>query len=483
MSARSLHESDLGSSSDAGSHSPVSDSILDDDVLLSRVVQESQRLEKEAVRRTSSSTPSVTEGPGATASSSDNPEVVAIFRVESMEVDRSNSDVPMPTVGNSPVGTGLDSVPNMAPQGDSIIDLKNFGPRYKEALKRLVKLHEEFANKPHSGKRASWSNFTRDKKLDEVRTTCEGAYLKVLEAIYWDKNVRFKPSEVSATPKLIPEESEQSTTSSPEAFDCPCEVIHAAVVGCKAGKGHRALCEIRVNRPFVAPKKLTYVQSSRSTNSPKPSTSAQARNPPPSQERRGRYEQRGRGERGHKRKDRSASSRGGQHPQNPPNKMTYRDHRMQRDRSASHTPAQERLNRPPPISSSSSGSTRPGPPSGSRSEDPIPSSEQMKRLLSKARLNPPSGLSSNEDIRLKQPGHDVEVRHYTHDYSQGATPTSNPAPGPSSKVVPAKAGESIYGPDGEVQWERIPIRPPKLPLSVHFRSWAEDGVWKVEMTQ
>jgi len=50
-------------------------------------------------------------------------------------------------------------------------------------------------------------------------------------------------------------------------------------------------------------------------------------------------------------------------------------------------------------------------------------------------------------------------------------------------VVPAKPGESCIGPDGQIDYARMPVKPANLPPFVTFKAWPEKGIWKVAFTQ
>jgi hypothetical protein len=104
----------------------------------------------------------------------------------------------------------------------------------------------------------------------------------------------------------------------------------------------------------------------------------------------------------------------------------------------------------------------------------IPSKEQFKKLMSQV-----STINTSEDIRLKQPGHGLQVVVQTSRGSQysDAKPVDQAAP--KDPVKPAQAGASCLTPDGQIDWARMPVRPANLPADVDFRVWPEKGKWRV----
>jgi hypothetical protein len=482
-------------------HSPVPDDILDDPIFVHRVESRAgNELEQEEVvfldAMAGLAHSQINEGQAGDGSK--DPINVTISGEESMEVDQPTDGA----AGNSGTVSGLveeDFEPERTPIV-SPIDLDTFGPFYKEALGELIRAHKGFATHPCSGKKVSWSSSTRDKKLEEVKAASSVAYTRLLEALFYDRNVRFRATG-SSEGKPPSEDSKQETPQG--GFPCNCEAFHGIIAKCVVGKGHRGLCETRLNKPFVIPKlpqiqskpiaskgtvsskdtKEARKKSSSKDSSSQPSTSKATSKPisrlplpsEPPREHRGRWEERD-GGRGQKRKDRSSSSRGGH---SKPRQQYYQDRRS--PSRGSHS-AQDRLH----PKASGSGSVR------DQGRD-LPTVGQFKRLLSTAGSDVPSsssGLMASGDVRLKQSGHDLEVQTTRYDKGKTVAVTTRQPPfsaaegrAPSTPVIPAKNGDSCLGPDGEVDYSRIPIKPPGLPPSVRFNAFPYKGKWKVELLQ
>jgi hypothetical protein len=50
-----------------------------------------------------------------------------------------------------------------------------------------------------------------------------------------------------------------------------------------------------------------------------------------------------------------------------------------------------------------------------------------------------------------------------------------------SAPTPANIGDSCYGPDGKVDWMRMPVRPDNFPANRRFGVYHRHGVWLVDM--
>jgi hypothetical protein len=83
------------------------------------------------------------------------------------------------------------------------------------------------------------------------------------------------------------------------------------------------------------------------------------------------------------------------------------------------------------------------------------------------------------DIRLKTPGHGLQEKIIC---GPGSSSTAPPAT-PTKKVTPAQPGESCLDAEGNIDWARIPVRPPGLPSTVTFRAWPAKGVWRADFIQ
>ena len=258
-------------SSDSDPNEPLQDmpdvpleDLLEDPIFqhtVPKAVVQSRMLEEESNKSgpgsgPSSSPPVVTEGPGATprsSSAASSVEVVGpVEKVESMEVDRSASDVPMASKVQSEVSSG-----HQSDASPVLLEVKGFGPHVIEALNNFHKTLAKHAVHKKMGIPKIWTRQIRSKKTEEMRAAWLGDINKLIDACFIDRNITFKEDESTTT--SVP--SEQSTTSSPEVAKCPCAVIHAALVSCPVGKGHKDLCEVRA-RPIVkSKKKLTYTDT------------------------------------------------------------------------------------------------------------------------------------------------------------------------------------------------------------------------------
>jgi len=498
--------------------SPASISLLEDDPTGAEVAR--MRALEEA-QSSSTSTQGVTEGPGVSGGSgsddrpaSRNRDEEVVARVSSMDVDHSTaSDIPMVTTVNTS-SSGPESSPGFEM-------LSGFGPKFREALGGLLKTLERFASHPNSRSQISWSNGMRDRKIKEVQMALETPSLQLIESLFKDRNVLFKSTVNTTKPDAIIEDTEENSPT--KDLECPCVVIHAAVASCRHGKGHKDLC-VKNSNPRgkeSAVKKLSYPVSraSESGHSPRSPTFTSDTRP-------GAFRGRGRS-RGHKRPERSQSSHRGQASRDSStgpsrNKLTYGQHKakMHKDQD------------PPARVSSSRPGTKTGPVTDARLKT-IPSAEQLRKLMARAGTTS-RGLSRNEDIRIGQPGINV-VQYGDETTEKEATRSStrssperrrSPTPSTSStssrfkkperpppssrssstsrastsstaerpvdwsqvpvrtRKGPAKIGESCIGPDGEIEWHRLPARPLGLPLGITFNARpGPDGKWIADVPQ
>lgn len=444
----------LDSEGEGSSASLPDESLLYEDPP-SDAVEQSRRLETEGSGN-SSSPPVVTEGPGATplGSSSSSVVEVPVSRVESMEVDKSGSDVHMVTANPSIVSS--DS--SMSPP--NVFKTNKLGPRTIEALGQFIKTLEAHSVHERMAFTKVWSRPLRAKKTEEMRTNLEKDISNIVDSLFLDRNIKFKDvesfsSEGSSTPSSA-EQAVSGESASSEPVLCACADIHAMIVKCPSGKGHRALCEVRASKPFVIPKKkLTY------TEAPKPQAKVEpVPTPSTSEAHQGR---RGRGDRGrghdNKRRHQSRSSN---RSRSPPRKEAKgrggKNHRYYQDRRPAPPPTT-----PAPSTSSSGGNT-------------IPSTDQFKKLMSKAGT---STFGPSYDVRLKQPGHGLQEA-----VIPATRPKANPEPPkPVRPIEPAKPGQSCLDAQGEIEWHRMPRRPKGLPADINFRARPVNGVWVVECDQ
>ena len=96
----------------------------------------------------------------------------------------------------------------------------------------------------------------------------------------------------------------------------------------------------------------------------------------------------------------------------------------------------------------------------------------------------------NSDVRLQNPSSTLQVQTTT--YSRDGTvveqvqhpgasqPTTSK---PETVVVPAQHGDLAIGPDGKVDYRRMPQRPDYLPANVQFKATVVKNRWNVELLQ
>lgn len=447
----SKYEFDSGSeaASPLGEITPADLKLLDE----YDPVEESRRLEREGSKR-SSSPPVVTEGPGASSksTSSDTATTVPLSRIVSMEVDKSSSDVPMVTAPPSTVQS--DASP------PEPVEATGFGPHVTEALNGFLKtLGKHAAHRKMSIPKA-WPPSLKAKKAAEVRRALDDDINKLIDACFRDRNIRFRETEsfqsggVSVLPPC--QESEQSTTSSPEASKCACTAIHAsihqAISTCPVGRGHRDLCEGLLKRPNQPKRKLSYTDPPKTRtkpstgrhDSPVPSTSGTQQ---------GRRDKRDQG-RGYGQKRRNHSSNRSKSPPRKEARGRGQDrYRYYQDRRSSSSSS---------VHPAATSTTSPG-------KDTIPSASQFKSLMSSASKS----FDTSTDVRLKTPGHGLQEKIIP------ATNTLHPP----TPIGPAQPGDSCLDAKGNIDWIRAPRRPEGLPVDFHFKVDAVDGVWKVSITQ
>jgi len=422
----------------------------------------------------SSSSARVTEGPGASTNPSEASEdVLNIEPSEAeMEVDKTGSDVHMKTVANTPAPSHPGTVSESSPEnGEFKLNLDGFGVHYLKALNDVLKVHRSFTGVDKIPKSVSWSPTVRQKKTNHVKNVSEQAYTKLIEALFLDRNVRFRGADGPQTqppPTKMP--SEQSTTSSPESFPCSCEAIHRSILACKVGKGHSQLCEEHCRKNATAiSRRLSY--SDAVASSPMSRPRSPYRQPPPQfhvpsktpGDRSGRYEDRGRGKR-----SRSSSGLGSRHQ--PPKRdaredISARQESYQHRRTSSYQ-SSERTTRP--------GTSKPSmPETKSPPKDTIPSASQFAALMS----------GGNTDIRLRDPTSGIKEQRIT--YSKDKVTTEEVVREPKKPEVPPvrmdQHGDVAVGPDGRIAYHRMPRRPEGLPEDVEYRVTVEKGCWCCQM--
>jgi hypothetical protein len=449
------HAKDVFSSdSEPGEHSKDAqdvplDELLEDPIFqptVPKAVSQSRLLEEEGNNSgpgsgPSSSPPVVTEGPGATprsSSAASSVEVVGpVEKVESMEVDKSASDVPMTS-----------RVPSdEEPQSDAspvIMELVGFGPHVIEALNKFHQTLAKHAVHRRMGIPKVWSKTIRTKKTEEMKKAWAGDINSLIDACFIDRNITFKEDE-SIPSTQAP--SEQSTTSSPEASKCPCAVIHAALLSCPVGRGHRELCEVSIKKPFAkAKKKLTYTEASKTGKK-----GARSKSPVQSSS----EAQSSRGGRRDTRRDFGANKRRNQSHNrslSPPRK----DARGYGGRSQYYQDFQS-VPRP---TTSAAAAPRP-------SADTIPSAAQFRSLMS---------IQPGDDIRLRQPGHGLQVQ--TFNMSDRPQPVVQPP-----EVTRAQLGQPCVDSHGNIEWHRMPLIPPGLPAGIQFKAYPHKGHWRADFVQ
>jgi len=371
-----------------------------------------------------------------------------------MEVDKSASDVPMPTAPAS-VAASDGSPPKL-------IEVTGFGPHVIGALNDFINTLSKHAVHRKMSIPKAWPPSLRAKKTAEMKQAWDDDITKLVDACFFDRNIRYRDAEPSPSggcstlTTLV--ESEQSTTSSPEASKCACAAIHASILTCPAGQGHRALCETILKKSNQSKKKLVYTEAPEAqakqradrSRSPIPSTSGTR------QGRRGRREQ-GRGN-GNKRKNHS-SVRSKSPPRKEARGRGGRDHRYYQDKRDSSSGSA------PPAATST---TSPG-------KDTIPSAAQFKSLMSKAVRS----FDTSTDIRLRTPGHGLQEATIP-STSEFLATTKTPS---TASTGQAQVGDSCYRADGKVDWGRIPRRPKDLPADLKFDVHPRGGVWMVDLGQ
>lgn len=142
---------------------------------------------------------------------------------------------------------------------------------------------------------------------------------------------------------------------------------------------------------------------------------------------------------------------------------------------------QDRWMQPPPSTSAQAGAKQSVPKpsvsasatSTSASTSTIPSVEQFKSLMSMA----------NSDIRLRNPTPGFQVQVTTHSQGSEVTEQMVHARKEPPKVKQDEHGDVAVGPDGRVDYSRIPRRPPGLPDDVDFQVNVEKGRWYVRMVE
>jgi len=366
-----------------------------------------------------------------------------------MEVDKSASDVPMTTAPPSVVQS------DASPPG--FIETTGFGPHVIEALNSFIKTLSKHAVHRKMSIPKAWPPSLKNKKAAEVKKALDDDLNKLIDACFRDRNIRFRDTESSlsgGSSTLAPlVESEQSTTSSPEASKCACASIHAAVhaaiQACPSGQSHSNLCETTLKKSSNSKRKLVYTESSEAKAKP---SGGRSRSPIPStsgthQGRRGKWDT-GRGG-GQKRRNHSSNR-----SRSPPRKEArgrgrgqYRYYQDRRDSSSGSAPT-------------ATSTTSPG-------KNTIPSAAQFKSLMSQAVRS----FDTSTDVRLKTPGHGLQEQ---------IIPPTNKVHSP---IGLAKPGDSCYNANGEVDWLRAPRRPQNLPAEFRFHVNPVDGVWKVDIDQ
>jgi hypothetical protein len=108
----------------------------------------------------------------------------------------------------------------------------------------------------------------------------------------------------------------------------------------------------------------------------------------------------------------------------------------------------------------------------SSSSSTVPTKKQFQDLMS----------SAGSDVRLKDPNHGLQVQVTEYRTSGGTTSasTTTVTPGPSKTVARANHGDLAVGPDGKVDYNRMPQRPADLPGHIDFRVVVENKRWRCE---
>ena len=401
----------------------------------------------------------------------------------SMEVDsdsilrRIDSDVTMRTAqitdsdmtssyissSRNELQTIFEGATNSNERGDfGPIDTSQFGRNYHLALAKLLQIHSQFTHTGEFTKTVTWSAKIRNTRMEEIRQKSEEAYDELIQSIFLDRNIRFRmksgeSSESLSPPTQTPKapvkgpSTEYSTTSSPETlkFACICESVHSAIFNCANAHAHKSLCE-KTHKTYAAvaakcsnTNTNTGVSNTRRVllDTPKappvthyPSTSSddlsRSRNITQNQHQ--------------TRKD--TRSRSPYNRNTPPNKKetAYQKHKREaRERELKVLKAQNDVkNGLIPLNSCYTKTKITTPTQN------IPTSSQIAKLMTDLGAGKPSLI----------------------------TP-------PLPTRQPAQHGDCALGPDGQVDFSRMPEPPPNMPSDLTFEVRVESNKWHVSYTK
>jgi hypothetical protein len=436
--------------------------------------------------------------PGSDASTTARP-VETVTSLESnaslMDVDRTDSDVNMPTHPNT---SGEDLQGTAAAQGlpaqvipfqnpmysrnkkgeiIQIPDSTDFGPRFHQSLGRLYTKLAPFSKDHRGGKTTIWSPRMRERKTEEVLQSVMDDFKAVVHDMFRDRNITLKdgPAPVDVATNMPEDTSDR----------CLCRKQHDVIFQCPIdGHKHIDICKKAIQSsgssssssqtrseppPTPSPKVPTPVPSPRREPSPLPSTSRQSRDPMPPPFR-------GRG-RGRGRQNRSRSGW----------RESFKDRQRREDSELEATERKlEYLRaRRSQSSSSSSRNTYENPPKRHTAQDRLvpkittptnhPTPDQFKRLMSVA--GSLAQTSAPAPTLMSPP---VVATSTLAPAPKPRPPPLFPGLGVGFVPVPAQHGDPVVlGSDGLPDYRYRPQRPTSLPTNVVFEVTIVEGKWHV----
>ena len=401
----------------------------------------------------------------------------------SMEVDsepvlrRVDSDVNMATVSNTDSDMNTSFISSSRNELETIfersgreqdggvfrqINTKPFGEHYHLALDKLLKIHAEFAHAGEFTKSTTWSLKIGKTRMDEVRQKSVEAYDELIQALFLDRKIKFRArsgesseSQTSPTPptQTTPTQqapakgpsTEYSTTSSPETlkFACICESVHSAIFQCANAHAHKYLCEKKSYASVVGAsnkQQQQHVPAGRRVLLATPVTTQPSTSPEElSRSRPITHQKTHKNQPNNTRRD-TRSRSPNKRPSDLPKETGYQKHKREaRERELKLAEAQRK----------------------------------QKEVSNPLQSNPKTQTSNTPISNLPT---SAQIAKLMTDLGAGSKSCSSPPP-PTRQ--PGKHGESALGPDGQVDFSRMPEPPPNMPDDLSFEVRVEANRWHV----